>query len=168
MAPVMLEVVRIRTFGAFFMLSNWVRRALTTLKASLGSDPDIEFFLAAVSDSTSSMSTHTKDLVSSINLLISVNIFCTSLLDSENQLEKRLWELISTSWVVVYLLDNSMESFCARALHKLVLPVPGGPWSNTTLLQQTIFLSTPCSESSREVDTNLSKSVLMLVSYTRF
>ena len=90
MAPVILEVVRMRTFGAFFMLSSCVRRALTTLRASLGSDHDMEFFLAAVRDSTSSMSTHTKDLVSSINLLISVNIFCTSLLDSENHIEKRL------------------------------------------------------------------------------
>jgi len=96
-APVILEVVRMRTFGEFFILSNWVRRALTTLIASLGSDPHMEFFLAAVRDSTSSMSTHTNELVSSINLLISVNIFCTSLLDSENHIEKRLCELISTS-----------------------------------------------------------------------
>ena len=79
------------------------------LIASLGSDP--EAFLAAVSDSTSSMRTQTRDLwkkfqgdkmlkshfSSSISLLISVNIFCTSLPDSENHLEKRLWELISTS-----------------------------------------------------------------------
>ena len=91
---------------------------ITCLMASLGSDP--EDFLAAVRDSTSSISTQTRDLrgegswhrplgqikkkyfksysLSSISLLISVNIFCTSLPDSENHLENRLWELISTNW----------------------------------------------------------------------
>ena len=50
--------------------------------ASLGSDPDMAFFLAAVRDSTSSMRTHISARESSINLLISSNIFWTSFPDS--------------------------------------------------------------------------------------
>ena len=77
MAPVMLEVVNINTFGAILIWSSCVSSAFTTLRvdhqmcivnnglilhlmASLGSDP--EAFLAAVSDSTSSMRTQTRDL----------------------------------------------------------------------------------------------------------
>ena len=60
MAPVMFEVVRISTFGAALIWSSCVRSALTTLMASLGSEP--EAFLAAVRDSTSSMRTQTRDL----------------------------------------------------------------------------------------------------------
>ena len=59
MATVMLGVVKIKTFGAFLMLSSWVRIALTTLRASFGSDPEVEFFLAAVRVSTSSIRTQT-------------------------------------------------------------------------------------------------------------
>ena len=86
----MLDVVRMRTLVSFLMLSRWVSRAFTTLIASLGSEPDMAFFLAAVRDSTSSMRTQIRARESSINLLISVNNFGTSFPDSENHLENRL------------------------------------------------------------------------------
>ena len=56
--------------------------------ASLGSDPDMAFFLAAVRDSTSSMRTQISARESSINLLISSNIFWTNFPDSENLYKK--------------------------------------------------------------------------------
>merc|ERR1712142_92951 len=85
----MLEVVRISTLVCCLILSISVRRAFTTLTASLHSKPEPEFFLAAVR-------THTKVLGLFTWLLISSNIFCSSFPDSENHLEKRLCELICT------------------------------------------------------------------------
>merc|ERR1712142_733420 len=111
----MLEVVRISTLVCCLILSISVRRAFTTLTASLHSKPDPEFFLAAVRDSTSSMRTHTKVLELFTLLLISSNTPSSNLLD----------------WI------TRIVSFCARALQRLVLPVPGGPWRRTTLLTPT-------------------------------
>lgn len=71
--------------------------------------------------------------------LISENIRLICLPDSENHLEKTDWQLTETR------LTNAAEpvkpgsliaSFCARALHRLVLPQPGGPWNNTILETQ--------------------------------
>ena len=73
-----------------------------------------------------------------------MNIFWTNLPDLENHFEKMV-ELISSSSVVVYLLDSLMDCFWARALQRLVLPVPGRSCNNTTLLQHTMIWSTPLS-----------------------
>ena len=65
MASVMFEVVSTIALGLCFSPSTCVSNALTTLMASDGSAPDAAAFLAAASDSTSSISTKTSEPSSS-------------------------------------------------------------------------------------------------------
>ena len=74
--------------------------------------------------STSSMSMKMRAFGSEQSSLIFSNMRVTSLPLSENQREKRLWLLISTSWLYRYLLHSLIDSLWARAWHRLVLPVP--------------------------------------------
>ena len=71
-------------------------RALTALRESEHSFPELALFLALVSDSTSSMSTTTKVEGSASLFFTTSNILSTSLPDSPCHDELRLWLLIST------------------------------------------------------------------------
>lgn len=42
---------------------------------------------------------------------------------------------------LAYMCFRWMDSLCANALQRLVLPVPGGPWSSTNLLHDMILAS---------------------------
>lgn len=42
-----------------------------------------------------------------------------------------------------------MESFCASALQREVLPVPGGPWSSTTLRREVGSVETKATRKIR-------------------
>ena len=86
-------------------------------------------------------------------------------LASENHLEKRLWLLISTSCEFEYLWLSRIAIFCASALQRDVFPVPGGPWSSTTLFQLIMLLFTPRSENNMVVWTKLSNSFFTSLSY---
>lgn len=107
MAWAMLDVAMISTFLRCLSLSSWVRRALTTLNASDGSEPAIAPARAAVRLSTSSVvsnvrcgnlpiKTTTNPLSSSTISVTVENSFCTSFPDSENHFENSECELIST------------------------------------------------------------------------
>jgi len=128
------------------------------------------------------INTTTKPSSSSINSVIPLKSLWTSFPDSENHFEKREWELISNSrawvylwqrWVckptikeVNYRWDRRIASFCARARHKEVLPVPGGPCNSTTRFQDTRFamilsfqLGTKMRPNSQSTFASLSNSV---------
>lgn len=105
----------------------------------------------------SPISTTTKQLSSSIISVTRENSRWTSLPDSENHLENKLCELISTSLPDEYLMamgggialagrtttngkgegahldDNRMANFWASARQSDVFPVPGGPCRRTKL-----------------------------------
>jgi hypothetical protein len=49
---------------------------------------------------------------------------------SENHFENKLWLFISINCPYLNLSDSLITSFCAKALHNDVLPVPGGPTKN--------------------------------------
>lgn len=130
---------------------------LRTRTASLGSLPLIAPALAVVKLSTSSISTTTKHVSSSTSSRTLLKRRWTSFPDSLNHLLMIECEFISTSLPCVYLIktnkvpevsvsssfhlnrknpyrsDSLMASFCAKARHNEVLPVPGGPCNKTTL-----------------------------------
>lgn len=60
-----------------------------------------------------------------------------------------------------------MASFCAKALQRLVFPVPGGPCRRTVRLKETRLGLTPFSEKSRAVSAYCSSRCLTSLSNTR-
>ena len=73
---------------------------------------------AAVKDSTSSIKTTTNDFRSSRYSFIRVNIFITSLPDSEKYFEKSEWALISSNIALLYFAGTvRMANLCANALN---------------------------------------------------
>ena len=65
---------------------------------------------------------------------------------SENHLENKACALISRSTPDEYLSQERTKTFWASALHRVVLPVPGGPLSNAMRFQDITLLSTSASE----------------------
>jgi len=61
--------------------------------------------------------------------------------DQSGRVEWRIWVRGVVVWWMVstYLSASRIESFWARARHREVFPVPGGPWRRTTLFQDTML-----------------------------
>ena len=142
MACVMLDVVSTMTLGLCRSASICVKSAFTTRMASLGSEPLAAAARAAASDSTSSTSTKTRHDSSSHKSPIFSNRRETSLPLSENHRLNSECALTSTKVECGYAPLCRIASRCAKALHRVVLPVPGGPCRSTTRFHAIKFGST--------------------------
>ena len=86
--------------------------------------------LSCPSRRTSSIITQKNSSLFSSHILASlVNISSTCLALSEKYLERRVAVLIWINFVCLYVWLRRIDIFCARPWHRVVFPVPGGPYS---------------------------------------
>jgi hypothetical protein len=93
-------------------------------------------------------------LLSDSSSIIWSNICPSRVADSEKNLENKLWLLISINSIREYCFDKRMESFCANARARLVLPEPGGPCSRISLQQSVLDFAQRCKYGSLPVETH--------------
>ena len=139
------------TFDLRLKESREVKTLLTTRMASPGSLLEEEAVREDAMLSTSSTSSTNSVSVSSASSCIWSNNFITSLPLSLNHLENKEWALISKSRPLLNFSLLRINTFCANALQRVVLPVPGGPCNNIIRFQAMISLSICASAKHKDV-----------------